>query len=94
MKNLTWPQAFVTVAGGLPALVLLLGAFGVYPAVILPVYAVTLGVYVWRVQTTRRDIARKDALALAHRADLQHALLHAEPPEAAAITVPFRRGAA
>lgn len=74
---LTWPQAFVLVLGGVPVLVFLLGALGAFPAVMMPTYAVALGVYVWREQAVRRDRVR----ALALRADAQHAALRATEPD-------------
>lgn len=96
MRALTWPQAFAVVFGGLPALFLLLAVLAMYPAIMLPAYALTLCAHVWRVQAERRDVARRYAAELAHRADLQHAALTSRPwpDEPAARTIPIPRAAA
>ncbi|MFL0237813.1 hypothetical protein [Mycobacterium sp. SMC-17] len=74
---LTWPQAFALVFGGVPALMFLLGALAVHPAIMFPAYGLAAGVHVWRVQTQRRDGLR----AIAARADVQHAALRVSEPD-------------
>lgn len=74
---LTWPQAFALVLGGVPALMFLLGALAVHPAVMMPMFGLVAGVHVWRVQAQRRDGLR----AVAARADVQHAALRVSEPD-------------
>jgi len=74
---LTWPQAFALVFGGVPALMFLLGALAIHPAIMFPAYGLAAGVHVWRVQAQRRESPR----AMAHRADVQHAALRTAEPD-------------
>lgn len=74
---LTWPQAFALVFGGVPALIFLLGALAVHPAIMFPAYGLAAGVYVWRVQAQGHDRLR----AIAARADVQHQVLRIAEPD-------------
>lgn len=86
MPDITWPQAFVIVFGGLPLVVFATAVVFTYPVLGLPLLATALGAVWFARRQSRRD-------ALLERANQQHPALAAfvAAPLPDMPTVPMRR---
>lgn len=101
LPDLTWPQAFALVFGGLPAFTLALAVLGVYPAMGWPLVVLgCVGYGLHRRAQTRAALAARADASLATYAALIASPLPAHTPtpatrprpsEADARTVPLRR---
>lgn len=88
MPELSWPQAFALVFGGLPLVVFATAVLVSYPAVVLPVLGIGSAAWV----LVRRE-ARLTALAERCAADYPYAAALVAQPLPDLPTVPMRRSA-